>query len=282
MGDKAGYDKDMAVIKKPESTATIKKTEEYYGTKIVELETSKNNTALIDLAREASAIYPKNDKFFYTLVKSLVTENNAQKTQTAVNAVGADAKKKSVLTSLHSRQTGDVAAEEAHLTTAFDNGLGLYEAVKIYPIQLTARPYYCKVVAKYATRTNNTFIPADFDKEKMRKSLDSIYNAIPEYQNATGIVKKMLETSKRKEYAKNLGEIENYLKELDNDKTVTEMVSITSLDKIECLFILEKDADAIKFAKKIASAGKIVPLPDNPICNDALIGIQTIAQGNCQ
>lgn len=282
MGDKAGYDKDMAVVKKPESASAIKKTEEYYKTKIAEFESSKNNSAMLDLTREATTIYPKNQGFFNTLVKSTITENKPEKTQTAINAVAADKRKHAVLSAIYNRQTGNTAKEEEHIMAAFEDGLGLYEAAKVYPMQLNTRPYYCKLISKYATKTNNTFIAADFDKERMTRTLDSTYNSIPEYANATGFMKKMLDKSRKKEYAKALGNVDEYLAELNDDKTVTEMVSITSLDKIECLFILEKDAEAVKFAKKIVSAGKIVPLPDNPICNDALIGIQTIAQGQCQ
>lgn len=282
LGDKAGADNDIAAFKKPEAVATSKKAEAYYQTKIAEFESTRNNAALLDLTREAVVIYPKNEAFFCTLVKSVMAEEKPEKTQTAANAVASDLRRKEALLSLQSRQSGDVAGEEAHLTAAFEHGLGLFEASKVYRLRLETRPYYCKLLAKYATKTNNTFIAANFNRDEMIQTLDSTYNSIAEYRTATGIMKKMLDNSRRQQTAKALGEVENYLKELNEDKNISENVSIMALDKMECLFILEKDEEAIKFAKKIVSAGKIVPLQDNPVCNDALEGIRTIAKGECQ
>jgi hypothetical protein len=136
------------------------------------------------------------------------------------------------------------------------------------------------------SKTNNNFIPLEFDKAKMTKVLDSTYSAMTDqYKNSA--VKGMaqsIEKGKKTLMAKALGNYEEYLDILNSDKMVLEMTAINSLEKIECLFILNRREEALKFAKQVWSKGKLRQPIDNPlyeISNGYYYAIQNIAKGTC-
>ena len=81
-----------------------------------------------------------------------------------------------------------------------------------------------------------------------------------------------------------LGNIEEYLDALNDDNFNTESSAIYALDKIECLFLLNKKEEAIKFAQKIDGKLKIEDVSINVAAeytNRPLRAIQNISRGGC-
>jgi hypothetical protein len=150
------------------------------------------------------------------------------------------------------------------------------------------KPYYVKLLAKYMSPTNNNFVPQDFNqqqKENMKRMLDSTYLVInKQYENVKGMKGIMADTQKE-QMAKSLGEYEAYLNILDAKKMLLSMSTIHSLDKIECLFILNRKEEAIKYAEKVISKGKLMKPqdesinPNSKLTNDYYFAIENISKG---
>ena len=140
------------------------------------------------------------------------------------------------------------------------------------------------------SKTNNNFIPLEFDKAKRTIVIDSIYSAaFDKYKNsANKEVAKIMEEQKKSGRAKSLGNYEEYLAILNSNQMYLETSAALALDKIECLFILNRREEAIKFAKQVWSKGKLLK-PDSressnvyiEISNAYYYAIQNIAKGDC-
>ena len=287
LGDVAGASADMARVKNPNGSKDTKKTTSYYTTKSGELQTAKNEASTLELMQEAVRQYPANNAFFYELLKAAQKAGEAEKTLAATKVVATAPARLALVQSVYYEQLGEAAKAEESLFLALAKGYPLYDVVWLSGLNVQQKPSYCKLLVQYATKTNNTFIAPNFQKEKMVHTLDSVYNSIPAYRVATGPLKKALNLGRDKNYAKSLGNVEEYLAILNDQKAITEAVSFEMLDKIECLLILKKQAEAIQFAKKMVAKGGFqvldVSLNERNIYNNnAILAIKTIAAGPCE
>ncbi|CAM4356442.1 hypothetical protein SAMN06265348_11329 [Pedobacter westerhofensis] len=251
---------------------------QYYRNSLGQIPLELNNRKLIELMRNAAEMYPDNLIFFYELIKSLKKEDNPKETCAVANSFSAHKIRFHILRSVYFKQLNEYEREQQEMFRAFNNGLGLFDASKTYDLEIGQRPYYAQLLMSHASATNNTFIPSDFDKEKTAAFLDTVYCSIPEYRSATGGTKKILEASRAKEYARSLGNIEEYLHLLENSNLPGPLISFEVLDRIECLFILKRADEAIDYAKKVTATGdlKIQNVNDGAHINYANRCIKTI------
>lgn len=228
---------------------------QYYRNSLRQPPIAVNNYKVIELMKDAAEMYPDNLIFFYELVKSIKKENKPNETSAIASSFSTHKIRYHILQSIYYKQISEYEREKQEMFRAFHNGLGLFDASKTYDLEISERPYYSQLMLSHASPSNNTFIPSDFDKEKTTAFLDAVYNSIPEYRSATGGTKTILEASRAKEYARSLGNIEEYLQLMEKSEALHTPISFEVLDRIECLFILKRPAEAIEYAKKIVADG---------------------------
>jgi tetratricopeptide (TPR) repeat protein len=281
-------DADFKIVKNPESLKVnnIKKSPEYYSTKYTELATAGKTQEQYLLIKEAMQTYPDNDGWFVMMIRDLKLSKNSSGAKEISEILPINTKKYHIMRSFYHAFSSDNQKDEEEMLLAFDNGLGFYESSLAFQLSLRSKPYYCKLLTKYMSKTNNNFIPLEFDKAKMAKELDSSYSAMTDqYKNsAVKGMAKSIEDGKKTLMAKALGNYEEYLTNLNSNKILLDMSAIHAIDKIECLFILNRREEAIKFAKQVWSKGKLMKPMDNPlyeISNGYYYAIENIAKGTC-
>jgi len=218
---------------------------------------AEHQSNLLEQLTDAAIMHPENLALFNGVLQAARKENCPDHTFSTAHCFSSHAMKFHILQAVYAEQIKDVAMERDEILLAFENGLGLFDASKTFCLDLNIKPYYYRVLIEYASPTNNNFIPFNFDKEKMTSFLDNIYQSIPAYRSAAEEAKSGLLSSRRKEYARSLGDIEQYLHLLDEGRNITNAVSFEVLDKIECLFILERPSDAIQYARQIVAEGRL-------------------------
>lgn len=287
MGLTKEADADFEIVKNPDllKVNNTKKSYEYYSTKYTELATAGKTQEQYLLIKEAIQAYPDNDGWFVMMIRDLKSSKNKSDAKEISEMFPVNTKNYHIMRSMYYEFSADNQKEEEEIFLAFENGLGFYGA-SISQVNLRNKPYYCKLVTKYMSKTNNYFIPLDFDKVRMAKVLDSSYTAMTDqYKNsAVKGMEKSLEDGKKTLMAKSLGNYEEYLVILESNKMLLEMSAIHAIDKIECLFILNRREEAIKFAKQVWSKGKLMKPIDNPIyelTNGFYYAIKNIAKGDC-
>jgi len=247
------------------------------------MKVAEDQSNLLEQLTDAAIMHPDNTALFNAVLQAARKENCPDHTFSTGRFFSGQAMKYHMLQAVYAEQINDVEKEKEEIFLAFENGLGLFDASKTFCLDLNIKPYYYKVLMDYASTTNNNFIPFNFDKEKMSSFLDNIYQSIPAYRSAAEDVKSGLLSSRRKEYARSLGEIEQYLRLLDEGRNITNAVSFEVLDKIECLFILERPSDAINYARQIVAEGRL-KFEDSSCCahlnyaNKSLKAILNIAR----
>jgi tetratricopeptide (TPR) repeat protein len=285
-------DADFKIVKNPEllKVNNIKKSPEYYSTKYTELATASKTQEQYLLLKEAMQTYPDNDEWFGMMVRDLKLSKNSSGAKEISEMLPVNTKRYHIMRSFYHAFSADNQKEEEEIFLAFENGLGFYESSLAYQLNLRSKPYYCKLLTKDMSKTNNNFIPLEFDKVKMTKVIDSISSAIyDQYKNsANKELAKIMEDQKKSGRAKSLGNYEEYLAILNSNQMYLETSAALALDKIECLFILNRREEAIKFAKQVWSKGKILK-PDSRVSSNVYIemtngfyyAIQNIAKGTC-
>lgn len=209
------------------------------------------------------------------MIKCLEIDKSAANALEASGLYPNDKKRTHLLKSLYGTYKGDAQMDETEMFAAFENGLYFYNLWIMYQMDIRHKPYYCRLFLKHATPENNNFISPETDKEQVRKEIDSSFTATMEqYKNVKGMEKQMKKSQKMLE-AKMLGNIKEYSDILDDTSMHT---SMTAMDRIECLFILGKKEEALKFAKKIKS--KLIVM-DTPITNNCAAAIDNIIAGSC-
>lgn len=267
------------------TVSSSKRSLDYYQTQLDKNESSGNPAANYTVLTDALKDYPDKSGFFNGMVKSLALSKDPAKATAAGAIKGLAPKYAAVFNALAAEYAGDAKTAEDQYSAAFANGFHFYDA-RMAVLDLHKKPYYCRLLSSHLSKTNNNFIAADFSREKTVRMLDSLYNSMPIYREATGATKKMLDKSKAKEYAKNLGEIEKYLEALDDDKTALELSPIMTLDKVECLMILGKKAEAVNVAQKAVQGKKMRNFVESmPQLADTQVpyfkALQNIADGAC-
>jgi hypothetical protein len=279
---------DFAIVKDPDllKKTTFKKNKEYFDTKYAELLAASKKEEEFKLLKEAIQTYPENEMYLYWVLQNLKISKNPNDANEISNLYVNDKKYFHLMKSLSYYYAANPQKEEEEIFLAFENGLGFYDLFKNrVSFSYYKRPYYCKLLSKYISQTNNNFIAKDFDKAKVTKTLDSTYVELDkQYKNLKGM-SKMLEDQKKKDMAKNLGDVKQYLDLLNENLPVLEMSALFSIDKIECLFILNRKEEAIAFAKKIFLKGKLILnkdlKPETEFLNDYYYAIENIANGPC-
>lgn len=282
---------DFAIVKNPAllKVANAKKSSEYYETKYAEFTAANKLQEQYLLVKEAMLAYPEMYHYFMWLIKNLSESKNRSNANEMSELLINDPKKHHLLKSLYYEYLADNQNEEKEMFLAFDNGLGLYESSTMYQLlNLLRKPYYCRLLTKYVSPTNNNFIPPNFDKAQMAKMLDSLNAASIETYKTNKIMLKVLNDQRKLSQPKALGNYEEYLAVLNsNSMLLNNMSALHALDKIECLFILNRRAEAIKFAKQVWAKGKLMKPMDevvNPfykMTNSYYYAIENMANGSC-
>lgn len=281
-------EEDFKIVKNPESLKTNIKTYDYYSTEYTRFNAANNRQEEFRIIKEAIAAYPDCEVCYNWAIKNLETTLNRENANELSEQATKNTKMYHVLRSLYHKLSADTQKEEEEMMLAFENGLGFYPASTFYSLNLRGKPYYSKLLSKYMSTTNNNFIPQDFNqeqKERMKKTLDSTYLVLnKQYENVKGM-KDQMENLQKEQLAKSLGEYQTYLEMLESKKAVLNMSPILSLEKIECLFILNRKEEAIKYAQKVFSKGKLTkPMdetlyPGSKLTNGYYYAIENIAKG---
>lgn len=279
---------DFAIVKNPDllKKVTAKKSLEYFETKYAELFAANKTDEIYSLLKEAIQAYPGNTSYLYRALQNLKMTKNPSKANEIANLYTNDKKHFHLMQAVHQYYAANPQKEEEEMFLAFENGLGFYELYMNRPhFSYYKRPYYCKLMSKYISKTDNNFISKYFNKEKITKSLDSVYDGLEkQYKEAKAVLKSM-EDMKKMEMAKNLGNVEEYLDILNDKQLLLEMSAMHSMDKIECLFILNRKEEAVKFAKKVFSKGKYRLNKDVKLeyefGEDYYYAVENIANGSC-
>jgi tetratricopeptide (TPR) repeat protein len=280
---------DFAIVKNPEllKNNTTAKSLEYYATKYAQSKSSTNKEEEFKTIKEAMSDYPQ---LYYSWALSyLISTKNSEHAVELSKLVIKDSKEYHVLQALNYAFSANTQKEEEEIVLAFEKGAGFFTfRTQFIDFRLMQKPYYVKLLAKYMSPTNNNFVPQDFNqqqKENMKRMLDSTYLVInKQYENVKGMKGIMADTQKE-QMAKSLGEYEAYLNILDSKKMLLSMSTIHSLDKIECLFILNRKEEAIKYAEKVISKGKLMKPqdesinPNSKLTNDYYFAIENISKG---
>jgi hypothetical protein len=287
LGQTKEGDADLMIVKNPKLLNKDKKSFEYYSTKYTELATAGKTQEQYLLIKEAMQAYPDNEGYLVLMIRDLKLSKNRSGANEISEMLPVNTKNYHIMRSMYYEFSADNQKEEEEIFLAFDKGLGFYESF-LSQVNLRSKPYYCKLLTKYMSETNNNFIPLNFDKAQMAKLLDSTKTASMEtYNNSnykTKAMDKTMEDLWKSSMAKSLGNYEDYLVALNSNKMLLEMSTIHALDKIECLFILNRREEAIKFAKQVWSKGTLAKPIDNPLLemsNGYYYAIQKIANGGC-
>lgn len=293
-GQESEAQADFDIVKNPsllKGKISEKQSVDYYLTAYEKALSANDKNAVFSAIRDAISAYPDQDDFFNYSIKYL---NNSQN---AAHADELSEKYKSVnparyhiLKSLAFSFSSDEQKEKEEMIKAFENGAGFYlMSLALHPEQrilLQQKPYYCELLKKYISRTNNSFIPKQFDRAKQERYLDSLYEALNEQYSANKAMAGILEKQKREQKAKFLGDFEEYLKVLESQKMLLEMSPIHAFDYVEILFILGRGEDAVSFAQKTVQKGKLMKSneadPNSRFSNTYYYGLQNIAGGNCR
>lgn len=284
MGLKAESESDFAFIKNPTQVTATKKSEDYFKTKLTEYASANKNEELFATLKEAIKAYPANAELLDTAFKFLIKTKDQAKCAEMGALFPEDNANQHLFKSMAANFANDSNLAYTELETALKSGATLYDIQKRF-IDLPSKSYYCKLLFTYASTSNNSFVPKVYDKVKIKAAIDSIYESLPSYKNATGMTKNILDKTKFKQIAKDCGNYSEYLDLLDNEPQLLEMSPSHALNKIECLVILNRKDEAIKFAKKIVSKGKMQPMQGEEdykkIHNNWISGVNNIANGPC-
>jgi tetratricopeptide (TPR) repeat protein len=285
---------DFDVVKKPvlfKAKASEQQSVEYYNTAYEKALSGSENNAVFRVIKEAASAYPDLEVFYSFGIKYL---NSAQ------NSVHADElaqiyKTSSplhyhILKALSYSFAGDEEHEKSEFFEAFEKGASFYMmSLSIHPehrILIQQKSYCCELMSRFMSRTNNSFISSDFDREKMDQYFDSLYVALGEQYSANKAMEGILAKQKREQKAKFLGDFEEYLRILESQKMLLEMSPIHAFDYVELLFILGKKDEAVSFAKKVVQKGKLMKSneldPNSRFSNAYYYGLKNIAESNCQ
>ena len=278
-------DLDFKIVKDPESLKanSTSKSFEYYLTKYTELTSANKTQEQFLLIKEALQTSPEHLAYFLWAIKNLNLSQSRENANEISEILKTNPKKHHIIRSLYYTFSGDNQKEEEEMFLAFEKGEGFY-SLSMYQLSIREKPYYCKLLTKYISNTNNNFTNVESDKVKIAHLLDSIHIvSLAKYKNVKGMESK-LEDIHKSGKAKALGNIEEYLDILNSNKMLLGASAMNSLDKIECLFILNRREEAIKFAKQVWSKGKLMKPMDNPLfemSNGAYYAIESIAKGTC-
>jgi tetratricopeptide (TPR) repeat protein len=284
MGLKAESERDFAFIKSPTQVNSTKKSEEYFKTKITEYTSANKNEELFATLKEAIKVYPDNAELLHNAFKFLMKTKDQAKCAEFGALFQEDNVNQHLFKSMAAEYANDSNLAYKELELVLKSGATLYD-IQLRFIDLPSKSYYCKLLFTYASTTNNSFVPRMYDKVKIKASIDSIYENLPSYKNASGMTKNIMDKTKLKQIAKDCGNYSEYLDLLDNEPLLLEMSPSHALNKIECLVILNRKDEAIKFAKKVVSKGKMQLMHGDDdyikINNNWIIGVNNIAKGPC-
>lgn len=283
---------DFKIVKNPallKKNVSKKQNEEYYLTKYEKAVAANDKEAEYKAVKEGILAYPNNNSFYRYALKYLNTTKNYTHANEFAQLYQSTPERYHILKYLSYEFSADTQNEKEQLIKAFENGSSFYNmSLVLHPDQrmlLQKKTYYCELMTKFTSRTNNSFIPINFDKEKTEKTLDSTYTALGKQYSGNKMMDDILEKQKKEQKAKFLGNYEEYLKILDSQKMLLEMSPIHAFDKIEILFILGKRKEAIEFAKKVYKKGKLMKGsevdPNSKYGNAYYYGIENIANGSC-
>lgn len=254
-----------------------------YKTLYEKLSLENNNIELFKTIKNSITSYPKENLFFAWAFKYFENNNNPNNIDEIANLYTESSKKNyHLLKALKYSFMNDIQNEKDEIIKSFESGNGFYEMnIKlIYPEQnfkLINKKYYCTLINKFLSKTNNNFIPLTFNKEEKTKELDSIKKS-----NENKISQGYEFYYKSSEYLsyreKSLGNYNEYLKFLEKNKS-TKLNPDEVLNKIEILFILNRKNEAIEYAKKIYDKGKFMK---SDFKYEYRQIIENIATGNCQ
>lgn len=279
MGNTKEADSDFKIVKNPKLLTELRKSVAYFETKYTEYNAINNHAEVYSILKQALKVYSENSMFLLWMVKELKVEKNAAKALDVAALLPSNSYKAHILKSVANGYAGNVKEQEEEMFLAFDGGLAFQEANLFEINQL---PFYCKLFIKYGSKTNNNFVVLNVDKEQMIKTHDSLTIALTkQYKNIKGF-EKTLKIIMKASLSKSLGNIEELLEAL-NQKNETELSSIDALDKIECLLLLNKKEEAIKFAQKIEGKYKMEDASNDfaEQTNRPLRTIQNISRGGC-
>jgi len=250
LGQTAEANADFKIVKAPESLNTIKKDINYYYKQITKFRLEANNNEVFQILKEVLVKYPEDNSFFYSAVSNSAASKSKLQTKELADLLILQEKKYHLLMSLVEEFSGNMQGAETKLKLAFDHGLGFYECFFLAPFNLKEKPYYLKLFVKYGTKTNNRFIPLEFNNNTARIQ-DSIcrdmINQVPEN------IKELIKTGCDRQAISGSGNFEEYLIFLNS---INKMSYIDVFDKIECLIILNRGKEAHEFAKKIVASFK--------------------------
>jgi tetratricopeptide (TPR) repeat protein len=250
LGQTAEANADFKIVKEPESLSAIKKDIDYYYKQITKFKLESNNNEVFQILKEVLIKFPEDNSFFYTAVGNSAASKSKSQTKELADLLILQEKKYHLLMSLFEEFSGNMQGAETKLKLAFDHGLGFYECFFLAPFNLKEKPYYFKLFVKYGTKTNNRFIPLEFNNNTARIQ-DSIcrdmINQVPEN------IKELIKTGCDRQAISGSGNFEEYLRFLNS---INKMSYIDVFDKIECLIILNRGKEAHEFAKNIVTSFK--------------------------
>jgi tetratricopeptide (TPR) repeat protein len=260
---------DFNIVKNPKIVTDAKvQNLEYYITKYEQSIALNNKFDEIKVIKEALTANPAHELFGGWALTYLVNAQvkNKEDANSLAELCKPNPKIHHVLKSLYYSYSADNQKEEEEIFKAFENGLNFYQLEYLPTLRfIQQKKYYCKLMSSHISRSNNTFIPPDFNKEKMKKTLDSVYASIEGKYEVKGVgskmVNKMMVQQQKENMAKSLGEFEEYLRLLEENKQMLEISATHIMDKVEVLFILNRKAEAIEFAKKAFGSGKLMKHP---------------------
>ena len=270
LGQIAEANLDFKIVKSPESIKSSKKSVEYYYTKYDKFISEANHAEVYNIIKESLIDYPENELFFTRTIDHLMkSKNKSEVKEFADSRIQKDIKYH-VLQSLFYEFSANMQSAETEIQLADDKGLSFYESKLYYAnFKLLEKPYYFKLFAKYASKTNNNFINNFIPRNIIKDQLQGYIRALKDYDRmmdsicllpyvkpsylSRGIAKTVEKTMQKEcslQTAKRNGNIEEYLSLLNKIK-IEEMTASYAIDKIECLFILGKKKEAHDFAKKV-------------------------------
>ena len=132
---------------------------EYYSTKYTELATAGKTQEQYLLIKEAMQTYPDNDGWFVMMIRDLKLSKNSLGAKEISEMLPVNTKKYHIMRSFYHAFSSDNQKDEEEILLAFENGLGFYESSLSYQLNLSSKPYYCKLLTKYMSKTSNNFIP---------------------------------------------------------------------------------------------------------------------------
>ena len=289
IGDLAEANKDFEIVKNPEKLKSAKKSTEYYSTMYAKFSKEKNLEGIHNLVVEGlrEQVAEGNQKeftgpFVIWGLANVVESKNVSQAEELANFMKNDQKYSHIFKSLHYGFSLNTQKEQEEMFLAFENGLD-FNIYNIMTLRLKEKPFFCKLMSKYISKTNNSFVINDVElRNKTIKQMDSLYKSLePQYEKLkiSGTLKNM----KKEFFAKTNGEIEKVLEVLNDNQMLLEMSSIKAFEKIECLFILNRKDEAVTFAKKILKKNKFMDFstPGNKVEDLDLIAIKNIANGSC-